>query len=208
MGRDSWFRNTAWDDVIEAEFVQHLRRSKDKQQHLRIQASILVATHPNVALRLLDECFALGDFFDSAQAHVDRAYAHLALGNVDAAMGSLEAALSRERSYPNVLTSAYLDLPLLIVRQSLTDRYDRALTILAENRERPQFPFERYHWFAATALLQWARGRPLEAEEAARHALDATLQKHSGFRKHPRLGLVQAGEDDLLSRIRRIAQMQ
>src|SRR6266511_3622651 len=110
MARDDWFRNTEWDDAIEAAFLQKLHRARDKSQYLRIQASTLARCHPKVALRLLDNYFALGDHLDHAQAHVDRATACLALRDTTGAIAAYEAALAREQQYPRLLTYAWLDL--------------------------------------------------------------------------------------------------
>lgn len=74
-----WFRNARWNESVERSFNEKLRRARRKEQYLRIQASTLACSHPEVALRLLDRYFELPDDFDHAQAHVDRATALLAL---------------------------------------------------------------------------------------------------------------------------------
>ena len=96
MARDDWFRHTDWNAEIEAAFFEKLRRARDKKQYLRIQASTIAGRKPEVALRLLEEYFGLGDHFDQAQAHADRASACLALGDIEHAIAALEAALARE----------------------------------------------------------------------------------------------------------------
>jgi len=45
---DDWFRNTTWDDAIERAFDEKLRRARMKEQYLRIQASTLARSHPEV----------------------------------------------------------------------------------------------------------------------------------------------------------------
>lgn len=71
MGRHDWYRNTTWDSQVETAFAERLRRARDKGQYLRIQACVLAKSHPDVALRLLDQYFVLGDDWDAAQAYVD-----------------------------------------------------------------------------------------------------------------------------------------
>ncbi len=65
MSRDDWFVIKEWDAATEAHFNEKLRRTRDKAQPLRIQASYLVNTDPKAALALLDRYFSLGDYFES-----------------------------------------------------------------------------------------------------------------------------------------------
>jgi hypothetical protein len=86
VDRDNWCRNTSWSDAIEAAFFRRLARAQKKSQYLLAQASLLTSSHPQVALRLLDQYFALGDDLLQAQAHVERARVLAALRNVNAAI--------------------------------------------------------------------------------------------------------------------------
>ena len=197
MARDDWFRNTDWDSAIEAALFDKLSRARDKRQYLRIQASTLARGRPQVALRLLDKYFDLGDHFDHAQAHVDRASAYLALGGVDRAIAAYEAGLAREEQYPNLLTQASLDLPFLIASLRITSRYQQALGLLERHRSRLAFPVDYFRWYAAHALILLAQGSTSLARAHAQVALQAAAKEHSGFRYHPSLGLVGSQYDDI-----------
>ena len=201
MARDDWFRKVDWNAEIEAAFFEKLRRARDKKQYLRIQANTLAGRKPEVALQLLDEYFALGDHFDQAQAHADRASAYLALGDSEHAIASLEAALAREEQYPRLLTYAYLDLPFLIASHRIESRYKQALELLERHRARLTFPVDHFRWHAAYALILSAQAQTSSAREHARLALAAAANDHSGFRYHPSVGLVGTKYEDIREKI-------
>lgn len=201
MSRDSWFRNTDWNDAIAAAFDEELKRARDKNQYLRIQAGTLAPTHPQVALSLLDRYFALGENFDMAQAHVDRATAHLALGDLESAFVSYEAALARERVHPNLRTNAYLDLPYLIAINEASDRFEQALLLLSDSVDQLMFPVDRFKHHAARAIILASTDRGLATQEA-KLALEAAASDHSGFRYHPKIGLVSDRHAPALSKLR------
>ena len=190
MSRRDWFRNESWDPEIEVAFFKKLARAKDKSQYLRIQARTLAARCPDVALRLLDEYFALGEHFDMAQAHVDRATAYLCLDQLDSAILAYEAALAREAAHPKLQTQAYLELPFLVARLRLPQHYNRAIGLLEAHKNRLMFPVDYFRWNCAVALIRSAQGDRLAAQQAARNALGVASQAHSGSRYHPRVGLV------------------
>ncbi len=196
-----WFRSTTWDDAVERHFNEKLRRARDKHQYLRIQATILASSHPEVALKLLDQYFALPVNSDHAQAHVDRATALLALGRVEEAIGSYEAALEREAQYPNTLTQAYVELPYLIATHGNRKRYAQAMQLLGKYKSRLTWPVEYYLWHAACALIAAAGQDTLTAKSHARSALDAAALKQSGFRNHASLGLVTKEYDSLIAKL-------
>ena len=190
MTDDRWFRNKSWDPDIAAAFEEKLRRARRKGQYLRIQASYLAQAHPQVALELLDRYFALGDDFDQAQAHVDRAQAYLAIGQVEDAFASYEAALRREEEFPNLRTGAYLELPYQIALQGAAHRYDQAIALLSQAGERLLFPVDHFVFHATKAIIFSAQGNLGDARTEASPALEAASRDHSGFRYHPGVGLV------------------
>lgn len=199
-----WFRNLTWNDSIERAFYEKLRRAKRNGfQHLRIQASTLARSHPEVALKLLDRYFALPENFDRAQAFVDRATALLALGRVDEAILAYDSALAREASFPNLRTQAYLDLPYLIATQRKRSLYDRALEILKEHQTRLMFAIDFFLWNAVHALIALDLQKPEAAKPFAERALEAAARKDSGLRYHPSAGLVTEQYADVIEKLRR-----
>jgi tetratricopeptide (TPR) repeat protein len=206
MGRDDWFRNSEWNPEVEAHFFAKLKRARDKAQYLRIQACSLAKTQPRVALMLLDRYFDTGDNFDRAQAYVDQAEAFSALGEIDKALASYERALAREKEFPNLLTPAYLEMPLLVATTGRHEKYERAMEILAQNRSRPMFPAERFKWHAASALICEASGDTDAARQYALAAINDAQTDHSGFRYHPTVGLVGSMHVDLRHHLTELAQ--
>lgn len=135
-----WYLNTTWDDAIERAFDERLRRSWKKEPYLRIQASTLARSHPEIALTLLKRYFDLHDDFDHAQAHVDCATALLALGRVEEAHSTYEAALSRKSIFPKLKTQAYLDLLYVVATRGIHKQYSRALEVLVLQQVAPDVP--------------------------------------------------------------------
>ena len=201
MADDSWFRNSDWNEEIARAFEQKLKRARRKSQYLRIQACTLASTKPRVALELLDRYFALGDDFDHAQAHVDRATAFLALGQLDLAFQAYEAALEREQVFPNLRTGAYLDLPYLIAVNGVSERFDQAMNMLTSSESQLMFPVDHFKHHAARALILAHHDLPA-ARSAARLALEAAALDRSGFRYHPSIGLVSDRHVQALSKLR------
>lgn len=196
-----WFRNTTWNGAIEREFSEKLRRARRTQSYLRIQASTLARSYPDVALQLLERYFDLGEDFDHAQAYVDRATALLTLGRISDAIASYEAALRREAEFPNLLTRAYLDLPFLIATRGIREKYEFATHLLQEHQARLMFFVDHFRWHAALALIASETRDRHSARRHAKDALDAAAREHSGFRYHPTVGLVTAQYDDLIRKL-------
>jgi tetratricopeptide (TPR) repeat protein len=203
MARDDWYRNTDWNDAIASAFFEKLKRARDKSQYLRIQACTLAMAHPEVALELLDSYFALGDNFDMAQAYVDRATACLALGDLDSAISAYEMAVERERVFPALRTGASLDLPYLIAVNRIYDRYEQALSMLGSTPDGLMFPVDRFKHHAARAMILRSQDRVAAAAEA-HLALESAALDQSGFRYHPKLGLVSDKHASALAELRNL----
>lgn len=206
MGRDDWYRNEKWTPEIEAAFFVKLGRARDKQQYLRIQAGHLVKSHPYVALELLEQVFTFPYRLSDATAYCAKAEAHITLRDITAAIEAYEAALVCEANHPFSRTNACLDLPILIVRHSLTARYPQVLQILEDHSQDVLFPFQAFHWNCALAIVSEHLGEHEEATNAANRALDAASKKHSGFSRHPKVGLVNSEDSDLIHRLEKIIQ--
>jgi hypothetical protein len=206
MGREDWYRNTAWSQEIEAAFRARLARARDKRQRLRLQAHSLAEREPRVALRLLDEYFALAPAMDEAQAHMDAASAYRALGNIDAAIIAMEAALSRESARPSVITQAWLELPVLIVLQNKADLYERALELVDMPGRTPSFPVDHFRRHGVMALVAAGSGRREEATAEAETALAWADVRASAFGRHPGAGLVDGRQAALRGRLERLTQ--
>ena len=205
MGRLDWCQNTAWNADVEAAFFAKFARARNKAWYLRIQASWLVPSHPEVALQLLDRYFALGADSSEAEAHFNRGRAYAALGDVDAALAAFEAALAREEAHPLFRTWAFVELPALIAVERQSAQYDRAVEVLMRHKDQLTFPVQYYKWHGALALIADAQGRTSEAQGAARQALDAARTTCSGFRYHPDVGLVADTSDAFGTRLKEIA---
>jgi len=201
MSSDDWYRNTEWNEAIERAFDEKLRRARTKEQYLRIQASTLSCSHPEIALKLLERYFELPDDFDHAQAHVDRATAFSALGRVADAVSAYEAALARESEFPNLQTQAYLDLPYLVATHCIREQYSRALELLRLHECRLTFPVDHFRWHAARALIAGATHEAEVADAHAKRALEAAAREQSGLRYHPTVGLVSAQYDEVIMKL-------
>jgi tetratricopeptide (TPR) repeat protein len=205
MGRDDWWRNTSWSEDIEAAFFNKFARARNKSFYLRNQARFLASNHPEVALRLLDQYFALGADSSEAEAHFYRARAHVALRSMDAAVIAFEAVLAREEAVPNFRTWAFHELPVLIATERMSAHYDRAIEVLMKHRNWLTFPVQHYQWHGALALILHEQGQTLEAANEAKQALEAAKMTDSGFQYHPNLGLVGDTADEFGNRLSEIA---
>ena len=198
-----WFRNADWNEAVERTFNEKLHRARRKESYLRIQACTLARAYPEVALKLLEQYFALKDDFDHAQAHVDRATAFLALGRINEAINSYEAALAREVEFPNLETQAYLDLPYLIATRGVREKYAHAVQLLEKHKTRLMFPVDHFRWHATYALIASESHDAVGAKEHAKRALDAAAHDHSGFRYHPSIGLVTDQYAEVVQKLER-----
>lgn len=214
--RHEWFRHSTWSDADRAEFEMRLARARasSRAQYLRIQALHLAeAGDPElvgVALQLLDRL--LRDYPDTLQlasAHEQRAECLARRGDVGGAVQAYRSALQAERDHRGLRTNAWLNFGWLVVRHQLAGLYAEVANVLDERISEPMalaFPINKYKYHAVRALLAAYGGRQGEACEHARAALEAQKLEHSGFRYHPRLGLVRDVDPEIHRQVVRLAK--
>lgn len=164
-----WFRNTEWDDAIEAAFDARLARARNKVQYLNIQAYTLLATQPEAAARLARRAIACAEASETARAGLYLGTALAVAGDPDGAIAALEGAIEAERREPMFRTAAHLDQALLIALAKRADLYDLALQRLAGEQA---LPLRDQHLSALLARVLIGSERGEDVAEAASLALD------------------------------------
>lgn len=111
--------------------------------------------------------------------------------------------MAREVQFPNLLTYAYLDLPYLIAARGIRGKYAEAMQFLDQHKARLTFPVDHFRWHAAWALIADETYGAVAAKAHAQRALEAVALEHSGFRYHPKIGLVTDQYDGLVQRLKK-----
>ena len=211
MSSDDWFRRTTWTDEDRVDFHARLKRSRkcNRPQYLRIQAVHLadVGNHA-AALEVLDHFLQVDDgSIDLAQAQLQRAESLLASGYEAEAIDAFRASLDAERARPNVQTEAWLLYSWFIVETQQLQLFHEVHAILDEfsKLHSRSFPVFDYRFHCVKAVLLAHEGAQAEARAHAEKALAAADAKHSGYRYHPNLGLVQDTNTTVHQRVREIA---
>jgi len=206
-----WFRRSTWTRADQDEFTARLRRSRphSRSQYIRIQAAHLAEArlYPD-ALTLLDRVIAeYPDQLQLAQAHKQRGECLLALGDLNSALEAFRTAIEAQRAFPNVQTTAPLHFGFTVARFQRRDLYGEALSVLDEfapAASSAAFPYQEFLNTAARALMAHDRSDP-EARDMAERALRAVSARHSGFPRHPTVGLVGHVDRQTLDRLRAAA---
>ncbi|WP_340588648.1 hypothetical protein [Erythrobacter alti] len=171
-----WFRNTDWDDEIEAAFFAKLDRARSQRdQYIVLQAHHLSQTHPEVALRLIDlyNETRKEDFHDIRAERIVAA-AKFAMGGYVEALDDYLKMLGRQDDDQPMFVGSPLEFAFLAARFRSETHYAAALAQL-DSMEPPNAkqvePYFRY--CAAIALIDSETGsNPTNALANARIALD------------------------------------
>jgi len=194
-GKDDWYRRTTWGSDDQEAFFARLKRSRGqfhKAQYLRIQASYLQEEYPEDALellRMIREEFP--EPFELSSTYLQTAQCLVALGKKNESIEWFRKVLDQEESHKGVQTQGYLDYPTFIVTEERKDLYIEAKEILLKYVERLMFPVDEYRWNMSMALIEWEEQKKSKAADYAKAALLASQKEESGFRYHPKVGLVK-----------------
>lgn len=156
------------------------------------------------ALELLDFLLReLPEPLEIAIAHFARARCLVGLSRVDDALAEYRLSLHAERRFPEVGTSAWLELPWLIMSLKMSEFYSEALSILDEFHSDVELgiPILRFRYSAVRAIISAEQGNAPTATKFAQIALEAAACTHSGDARHPKLGLVEKIEPKLRKRL-------
>lgn len=199
MSNEDWYRMKTWSKSDQEDFFARLKGSRTtfhKAQYLRIQASYLqsIGTKGMAfnSLELLD--LMLKEYPEKSElssAYLQKAECLITLGKIEQAIDEMRNALQSEREYPNVETEAWLEFGWTAIIYQLSYLYDEVLGILNEFKSDLIFPVDKYRWNAIQAIIADEKGNQSTAKKFASIALEASSLAHSGFRYHPKVGLVQ-----------------
>jgi tetratricopeptide (TPR) repeat protein len=213
MSKGNWYRKTTWSQSDKETFFERLRRSRTnfhKAQYLRIQASHLqsIGTKEmaNHSLELLD--LMLKEFPEKSElslAYLQKAECLITLGKIEQAIDEMRNALQSEREFPNVKNSAWLEFGWTIIIYQLSDLYDEVINVLSEFESDSMFPIDKYRYNAIQAIVENEKGSKKVAERFALSALKAASLSYSGFRYHPKIGLVQNANEKIHSKLLELA---
>jgi len=207
---DSWFRRKTWTQEDEAAFFSRLRRSRTafhKAQYCRIQACELqMVGEYRAALGLLE--LVMREWPEAAQraaVYHQKAECLEKLGQEAAAIEAYRAAFDAQRKQPTYKTAAHLDFGWLVATRPYPALYDEALRILEEFETPSPFPVEEFRSAAIQAFIWNGKGDRERSRRHAEAALAAMRRTHSGFARHPDLGLVEGVDLNTCEQLERLA---
>lgn len=209
MASDDWCRNSEWSADIEAAFNAKLMRARNKSSYLRIQASHLASSHPDVALRLVERGLENAERWDAVNLLDVQASAWLALGETESALGSLRKAVAlRYVERPKIVSRADLRFARIVASGRIVELYSEALAMLdarAADASGLVLPDFRYELHGSRALILERVSEPEQARQEAVKAMEAAGERASGLPSHAGIGLVKATDDDFGRQVRFLA---
>ena len=127
-----WYRQTEWNDEIEAFFFEKLRRARaQRDQYIVIQALTLAESFPEVALRLVDFYFETRtDNFDDARARMAASRARFASGGYEKALDEYLEGISDKGDGQALYVGSPIQFAFLAARYRSEKHYLPALDIL------------------------------------------------------------------------------
>ena len=211
MGREDWYRNTQWNEEIEAAFRERLSRSRKlfhKAQYLRIQGDYLLSSeeivYQEIGISMINEL--LKDYPDTEDVIFSKFNAYVNLGDyyyykkgkLDLAYECFKNATRYDKRMTVVQDHAVLAYIKTAVLTKHKEDYPDCDSRLDGVNHTPVFPQNYYELGLSGALLHDAMGRFDAAKASATLALQA-LDTDSPFKRGDKIyGKAFATEAELL----------
>lgn len=213
MSNEEWYRQSTWSLEISQEFERKLSRSRaQKSEYLRIQALTLAETSnqdfAHSAIDLARRFLELkSEGVGVAQMHATIAKAFTTLGNISAAIDAYKLAVDAEYRWPNIRGYYYIDFAWFAATNKLFHLYEDVTLAITKNMQDSDliFPVNQYRYFAAMALIASDSSDNEKAKLMAEKALAAASKTEGPFKRYSWLGLVKQDTDEILVRIKKIA---
>jgi tetratricopeptide (TPR) repeat protein len=203
-----WYRRKTWTKTDEEEYFAKLRRARKsgRPQYLKIQAIELVETKDPKLLEVAESLIQTL-FTDYPDEKFERSSSLETLGDIykyrhkfDKALEFYKKAIDFEKSYPNVLTQAYLEYSELVVKLKKKEHYDFVEKIVSKRIKESMFPIEKYKAFSILSIINNYIGDKKKVEHYAALANKNANAETSGLRYHKFLGIVTE-RDSLLDKL-------
>jgi tetratricopeptide (TPR) repeat protein len=211
MGKDDWFRGSAWDDEAKQVFRKKVARARYQKSHyLRLKASAISDDHPFDALALYDE-YIDADDENISNGNYSKSMVYLKLGNINKALELMDNAMGE--SGWDMHSPAILEFAFLVGLHKQAQHYQRALTVLKALDDLAQNstgrPFERnFAGSAGAAFILYELGQSENAKYQAEASLRLALAETGPFPENPYSGRVPQLPKEWMSRLIIIADIQ
>lgn len=213
MNSKEWYRQSTWSPEVCDEFERKLSRSRaQKSEYLRIQAFTLAETSSkdfaqpaiDLARRFLE---LKSEGVGVSQMYATIAKAFNTLGNISAAIDAYKLAVDAEHRWPNVRGYYYIDYAWFAATNKLCHLYEDVTLAITKNMQDSDliFPVNQYRYFASLALIASDSSDNEKAKLMAKKALAAVSESEGPFRRYSWLGLVKQNTDEILVRIKKLA---
>jgi len=203
-----WYRKKTWTKTDEAEYFAKLGRARKdgRPEYLKIQAIEFVETKDPILLDVA-ELLIKKLFIDYPDDKFERSSCLETLGDIykyrqqfDMAIEYYKNAIDFEKTYPQVLTQAYLEYSELVVKHKKQDQYNFVEKIVLKRVKGSIFPNEKYKAFSILSILSYYKGDNEKSAQYAELADKNASAETSGLTYHKYLGIVTE-RDNLLDKL-------
>lgn len=210
MAADDWYRNTTWDDKIEANFEARFKRSRgafNKAQYLRIQASFLLdnsdTTTQKVGVRQMERL--INDFpteeFSTILGHEqlgDYYFKKNDFENAEKHFIVVTEHYKNKNSRSGTSAKADLKLAETYLTANRVDKFDEAYKICKEySWTELTFNSDKFYYTELIAHICDKLNKQEEAKEYAKVAVEVSKITEPQFYRYKTVGLVKVTDQQL-----------